>query len=192
VITPESTLADICFAASQALEAHGITAVLTGGSAATVYAPHAYTSHDADFVLQGDEPLEDVGGALLPIGFKRDGKSRIFVHPDTSFTIDFPRGPLAVGGDYVRETAILTNADMNLRILSPMDCVRDRLAHFYHWNDFTALNAAVAVAAANMDTIDTDLLRSWSKREDGLAKFTEFERRVRLARRAPRNADSLK
>lgn len=181
MIKRESTLADVCFAVSQALEAHGITAVLTGGSAAAVYAPHAYASHDADFVLESDEPLEEIVGALRPIGFKRDGKSRIFMHPDTSFTIDFPRGPLAVGGDYVRDTAILTNGDMTLRILSPTDCVRDRLAHFYHWDDFTALNAAVAVAAANIGNIDMDLLRSWSEREDNLAKFAEFKRRAASA-----------
>lgn len=181
MITRESTLTEVCFAAAQALEAHGITGILTGGGAAAVYAPLAYTSHDVDFVLQGDEPLEKVAAALLSIGFKRDGKSRIFGHPNTSFTIDFPRGPLAVGGDYVRETAILTNGDMTLRIISPMDCVRDRLAHFYHWDDFTALNAAVAVAAANIDDINADLLRSWSEREDSLAKFKEFERRVGLA-----------
>ena len=184
MITHESTLPDICFAVSQALEAHGITAVLTGGSAATVYAPHVYTSYDADFVLERDEPLEEIVDALLSTGFKRDGKSRIFSHPDTVFTIDFPRGPLAVGGDYVRETDILTIGDMTLRILSPTDCVRDRLAHFYHWDDFTALKAAVAVAAANIGNINMDLVTSWSKREDNLAKFTEFERRLGSGRRA--------
>lgn len=169
---------------SQALEAHGIAAVLTGGSAAAVYAPHAYTSHDADFILQEDAPLGDAAGALLSIGFTRDGKSRIFVHSDTRFTVDFPRGPLAAGGDYVRATATLTYAGMTLRILSPTDCVRDRLAHFYHWSDFTALKAAVAVAAANIDSINMDILHSWSEREDNLANFTEFERRLRRARGA--------
>lgn len=183
MITRESTLADICFRVSQALGAHGIAAVLTGGSAAAVYAPHVYTSYDADFILERDEPLTEIVDALAPIGFTRDGKSRIFVHPDTSFTIDFPRGPLAVGGDYVHETATLTNGDMTLRILSPTDCVRDRLAHFYHWDDYTALNAAVAVAAANIDNVNTDLLRSWSTREESLNKFTEFERRLSKAQK---------
>jgi hypothetical protein len=178
VITRESTLVDVCFAVSGALQTHGIIAVLTGGSAAAAHAPHAYTSHDADFILQRDEPLAEIAAALLSIGFKRDGKSRIFSHPDTAFTIDFPRGPLAVGGDYVHETAILTREGMTLRLLSPTDCVRDRLAHFYHWDDFTALKAAVAVAAAKTDDIDMDLLRSWSEREDNLNKFTEFERRL--------------
>ena len=188
MITRESTLAEICFAASQALEAHGITAVLTGGSAAAVYVPHLCTSYDADFVLEREEPLAEIADALFSLGFKRDGKSRIFVHPHSIFTIDFPRGPLAVGGDYVHDTAILTSDDMTLRILLPTDCVRDRLAHFYHWDDFTALNAAVGVAAAKIDEINMDLLHSWSNREDSLDKFIQFERRLALTlgRRKPR------
>lgn len=184
MITGESTLADVCFAVSQALEVHGIAAVLTGGSAAAVYAPHVYTSYDADFILEHDEPLTEIVDALGTIGFNRDGKSRIFVHPDTKYTIDFPRGPLAVGGDYVNETATLTNGAMTLRILSPTDCVRDRLAHFYHWDDYTALKAAVGVATANIDNVNMDLLRSWSTREEHLNKFEEFERR--LSRAAPK------
>lgn len=181
MITCESTLADVCFVVSKALEAHGIAAVLTGGSAAAVYAPHVYTSYDADFVLDHDEPLIEVADALGSIGFNRDGKSRMFVHPDTKYTIDFPRGPLAVGGDYVHETSTLRNGDMTLRILSPTDCVRDRLAHFYHWDDYTALTAAVGVAAANLDNVSMDLLRSWSTREENVSKFAEFERRLSRA-----------
>lgn len=179
MISRESTLVDVCFAVSQALEAYGISAVLTGGSAAAVYAPHVYTSYDADFVLQRDEPLNEIAGALRSIGFSRDGRSRIFVHPDTRYTIDFPRGPLAVGGDYVRETATLTNGDRRLRILSPTDCVRDRLAHFYHWDDYTALKAAVGVAAAQIQNLHLDLVQSWSTREEHSVKFAEFERRLR-------------
>lgn len=182
MISRQSSLTEICFAVSQALEVHGITAVLTGGSAAAVYAPGAYTSYDADFILEGDEALTEIVDALRPMGFIRDGKSRMFIHPDTHYTIDFPRGPLAVGGDYVRETATLTNGDMTLRILSPTDCVRDRLAHFYHWGDYTALNAAVAVAAANRERIKSDLLRSWSMREKSVEKFAEFERRLAKAK----------
>ena len=98
MITAKSTLADVCFAVSAALGAHGISAVLTGGSAAALYAPQAYMSHDADFVLDADDPLDIVAIALKSSGFLRDGKSRIFVHPNSPFTVDFPKGPLAVGG----------------------------------------------------------------------------------------------
>jgi hypothetical protein len=157
---------------------HGINAVLTGGSAATVYAAHVYSSEDADFVLTNDEPLADIVEALASIGFERDGKSRMFVHPETNFSLDFPRGPLAIGGDYVHETATLTRGDLTLRILHVTDCVRDRLAHFYHWGDYTALGAAVGVAAAKIADVDIELLRSWSAREQSLEKFAEFERRL--------------
>jgi hypothetical protein len=105
--------------------------------------------------------------------------------PARSTPVDFPSGPLAVGGDYIRETDVLEHGDARLRILSRFDCVRDRLAHFYHWNDFTALNAAVAVAAQNAAEIDLNRLRSWTKSESARAgknlhpKVREFEQRLR-------------
>jgi hypothetical protein len=50
VIDENSTLEDVCFEVSPALDAASIDAVLTGGSAASIYAPNVYTSFDADFV----------------------------------------------------------------------------------------------------------------------------------------------
>jgi hypothetical protein len=178
MISENSTLADVCFAVSAALEACGIAGVLTGGSAAAVYAPQSYTSNDADFILDNDEPLDKVSAALEPLGFRRDGRSRIFYHPDSKFTVDFPKGPLSVGGDYVSETNVLLRDDVRLRILTRRDCVRDRLAHFYYWNDYTALNAAASVAA-HLSDADIQELRKWTQRESPglLEKFAEFERR---------------
>ncbi|GAC1590809.1 MAG: hypothetical protein NVS3B28_18100 [Candidatus Velthaea sp.] len=60
MITAASTLSDVCFAISAALEARGISSVLTGGSAAALYAPQAYMSDDADFILDTDDPLDEV------------------------------------------------------------------------------------------------------------------------------------
>jgi hypothetical protein len=181
MIDEHSSLEDVCFAVSTALESHGTPAVLCGGSAATVYAKDAYTSFDADFVLDHDDALTDVEPALRSVGFAREGRSRIFSHSRSSFTVDFPKGPLAVGGDYVRETRVMERNNERLRIVTRTDCVRDRLAHFYHWNDYTALNAAVAVAAADLADIDMRLLMDWTAREDPslLAKFAEFELRLR-------------
>ena len=51
MISKESTLADICFAVAQTLDTYGISGILTGGSAAAIYAPQSYISHDADFIL---------------------------------------------------------------------------------------------------------------------------------------------
>ncbi|MDP9024874.1 MAG: hypothetical protein M3N13_05860 [Candidatus Eremiobacteraeota bacterium] len=154
-----------------------------GGSAAALYAPHAYMSDDADFILDADDPLTRIATALDPIGFQRHGKSRIFVHPESKFTVDFPKGPLSVGGDYIHDTHVLEHGDLRLRILTRTDCIRDRLAHFYYWNDYTALNAAVGVAAQNIDDVEMTLLRTWTKRESPalLEKFGEFEQRLNHA-----------
>lgn len=185
MITAQSTLADVCFAVGAALDAHGLSNVLTGGSAAAMYAPQAYMSEDADFILDADDSLAAVSIALEPTGFQRVRKSRIFAHPNSTFTVDFPRGPLSVGGDYVRETHVFERGGLRLRILTRNDCVRDRLAHFYFWNDYTALNAAVAVAAQNIDEVSIDGLRSWTERESAalLEKFIEFERRLHSTQR---------
>jgi hypothetical protein len=180
VIDAGSTLADVCFAVSAALNAYGIACVLTGGSAAALYAPQAYLSHDADFVLSGDEPLREVATALAPIGFRRYGRSRIFIHAKSEFTVDFPKGPLAVGRDYIHETNVIERGDVKLCILTRTDCVRDRLAHYYYWSDYTALNAAVGVAVHGGEQVDLATLRAWTEREspDFLVKLAEFERRL--------------
>ncbi len=181
MIGRNSTLTDICFAVAAALEANGMSGVLTGGSAASLYAPQAYTSHDADFVLDADDPLERVASAVLPLGYVRNGRSRIFMHPVSEFTLDFPKGPLAIGGEYVTVTDVIEDHGRRLRILRRTDCIRDRLAHFYFWNDYEALNAAVAVAATSADGVDLDGLRAWTQRESPalLEKLEEFERRLR-------------
>jgi hypothetical protein len=180
LISRDSTLTDICFAVSDALDAQAMPAVLCGGSAAAVYAPQSYMSYDADFVLDNDDALNDVARVLATIGFQREGSSRIFIHPSTSFTVDFPKGPLAVGGEYVRETAVLYRGTRQLRIVSRTDCVRDRLSHFYFWDDKVALNAAVAVASNGAGDVNLKLIREWTGREDPalLGKFQEFMRRL--------------
>lgn len=131
-----------------------------------------------DFILDRDDSLEDVQAALELIGFRRDGRSRIFYHPKTEFTVDFPKGPLSVAGDYISRTNVLSRGGVQLRILTRVDCVRDRLSHFYFWNDYSALNAAVAVAA-KLDAREIESLREWTQRESAalLEKFAEFEKR---------------
>jgi hypothetical protein len=181
LIDRESTLEDVCFAVAAVLAKNGITAVLTGGSAATIYAPAAYGSLDADFVLDRDEGLAQIAVAVYEIGYVRMKTSRIFTHPESTFTLDFPKGPLAVGGDYVTKTVVLKRGEQRLRILSRTDCVRDRLAHYYHWDDYTALSAAVGVAAADPHDVDFKVLQEWTRRESALLieKYHEFEERLK-------------
>jgi hypothetical protein len=184
VISADSTLSDVCIEVSAALERYGMRGVLTGGSAAALYAPQADASEDADFVVRNDDSLERIADAMKSIDFRRIGRSRIFSHLACRYTVDFPKGPLAVGGDYIRETSVMTIGRHHLHILSRTDCVRDRLSQFYFWKDLTALNAAVAVAATEPDDVDMELLRRWTEREgqEYATKFAEFERRLHASR----------
>jgi hypothetical protein len=91
VIGPTSTLTDVAFAVCTALDRNGFHAVLTGGSAATYYAPDAYQSGDLDFVLT----LRGTEGeaALISLGFFRKGD--FYRHPHTHFLLEFPPCPSA-------------------------------------------------------------------------------------------------
>jgi len=184
MIDEHSTPEDVCFEISSALDRHSITGVITGGSAATVYAPDAYTSYDVDFVLTSYPERKRQERALAEIRYFPSVMVGMYEHSRTAYTLDFPSGPLAVGGDYIQETTTLEKGDLHLRILTATDCVRDRLAGFYHWDDYTSLNAAVGVASAHRDRIDFDRLQEWTERESGPPptdyeiKYTEFLRRL--------------
>lgn len=186
MIDDKSSLEDVCFVISSVLERYSIVAVLTGGSAATIYAPAVYTSYDADFVLTNYPERERLDKALAEIGYVRSNVPGMYEHPATPYTLDFPRGPLAVGGDYVHETSVLERGDQRLRILTVTDCIRDRLAAFYHWDDYTSLKAAVGVARAHRDRVNLERLSEWTERKSNVPsadfskKYAEFLRRVEL------------
>lgn len=190
MIDENSTLEDVCFAVCSALQAASIEAVLTGGSAATIYAPDVYTSFDADFVLRRTPPAAALRASLATLGYRHVSTHGMFEHPKSRFTIDFPSGPLAVGGQYVQETKTLERGAERLRILTPTDCVKDRLAHYYHWDDLTALQAAVGVARGPHGVeVDHDGLLRWTTEEstsagkDFVAKLDEFFARAGIDRK---------
>jgi hypothetical protein len=112
-------------------------------------------------------------------GFTPHG--RHFVHPDTVFFVEFPTGPLMVGNQRVQHVFERKTLAGQLRLLSPTDCVKDRLAAFYHWNDRQSLEQAVLVAKAQK----TDLgdIRRWSLAERQEQKFLLFERALKQRRR---------
>jgi len=63
-----------------------------------------------------------------------------------------------------------------LRIISPTDCVKDRLAAYYHWGDRQSLEQAVLVAKNN--EIDLHELERWSEAEGRLSAFREIRKRL--------------
>ena len=81
-------LIDAAFDVCTALSTAGATAVLTGGSAATYYAPAAYQSVDIDFVLTVASPDGSESDALAEIGYQLQGN--LYRHPERLFPVEFP------------------------------------------------------------------------------------------------------
>jgi hypothetical protein len=154
------------------LARHGIEVVLTGGSCVSIYSNNLFVSADLDFVDNHFTKRKKVKDALSQIGFSEE--NRYFKHPDTAFIVEFPAGPLAVGGEPVKEVLILEFPTGALRIISPTDCVKDRLAGYYHWQDRQCLEQAILVTKTN--TIDLLEIEGWSRREGKLGEFRKIRK----------------
>lgn len=178
MITASSTLPDVAFAVCTALHHAGFVAVLTGGSAATFYAPEAYQSLDIDFVLTFSG--KDGEAALTALGFSRKGD--FYVHTASRYPLEFPPGPLAIGEDLVTAWRTERRGEQLLHVLSPQDSCRDRLASFLFWNDLSGLEQALHVHRARPAEVDVDALRDWCRREGQVQKFELYEQRLSLPR----------
>jgi hypothetical protein len=178
MIDAASSLVDVVFAVSTALDARGLKVVLVGGSAATFYAAAAYQSFDADFIAQfaADRKTEALLVATMSgLGYDLDAQ-KTFRHRDGNpFAVEFPKGPLGVGGDYVGYKTFERDGE-TLYVISPTDSVRDRLCGYYYWDDRSALNAAVDVSLAASADVDLDVIQAWSNREAHSAKHADFRR----------------
>jgi hypothetical protein len=179
-ITESSSLGDVAFAVCTALHRAGVTAVLSGGSAATVYAPEAYQSTDRDFIITFGGASGRGERALFNLGYER--KTDHYQHPRSPFPVEFPRGPLMVGDDHIERWDTMRRARHVLHILSPTDSCRDRLASFLFWNDFSGLEQALAVARSRRREVDLELIGDWCARERASEKFELFARRLRRGR----------
>ena len=113
---------------------------------------------------------------MFQLGFQEH--NRYFVHKDTRYFIEFPRGPLGVGDTPVNEIASRENETGILRLLTPTDCIKDRLAAYYHWDDPQSLEQAIWVAQQN--EFDINSVKEWSRNEKELDKFEIFKSRLEL------------
>jgi hypothetical protein len=155
---------------SDHLRASGIDTVLTGGACVTIYTRNRYESYDLDFVNVAEAPLAKIEASLLRIGFVPEG--RIYVNKKVKYSIDILNPPLSIGEDKITGTNTIAVKKMLLKLLTPTDSVRDRLAAFYFWNDLQALAQALMVARDN--EVDLEIIKKWSKKEGELAKFEIF------------------
>lgn len=169
-MSPPELAAYVC----QALADAGIKVTLTGGACVAIWSGGAYESVDLDFVEQGLVSRREIRSVLTGLGFSE--RHRYFKHPGADVVIEFPSGPLAVGNEPVGDVVEQQLPTGLLRLLSPTDCVKDRLSAWFHWDDRQALDQALLVSKAQR--IDMADIRRWSKAEGRLEAFDVFRRRA--------------
>ena len=152
----------------------GIETVLSGGSCVQIYSQGKYTSDDIDLIDRFNGGHTLIKKVMFDMGFKEH--NRYFVHDETEWFIEFPRGPLGVGDAPVDTIATLEEETGILKLLTPTDCIKDRLAAYYHWDDPQSLEQAVWVAEQN--SFDMVSIREWSEGENMVDKFMVFKSRV--------------
>ena len=115
--------------------------------------------------------MDRVEEALEELEFHKE-TGRYFSHPDTELVIEFPPGPLSIGNYPVSrvQTMIIGNSTLNL--LTPTQCVMDRLAAFYHWDDTQSLEQTLIVAG--LHDVDMEYIAEWSIKEGKIELFNRF------------------
>lgn len=178
-ITESTTTEELAGIVSAALEAAGISAVLSGGAVVSIYTNNEYESGDLDFISSAS--TKSIAEAIRPLGFVRRG--RMFSHPRTPLFVEFPAGPLAIGDQLIRpsDVAEKRTAAGRLRLLTPTQCVMDRLAAYFHWNDLQSLDQAVLVASSQPVSISR--VEEWAKREGAGEKLETFKKHLAARRR---------
>lgn len=164
------SLEDLAIYISDHLRKNGIETVLSGGACVSIYTENKFLSYDLDFVLLSYEQRGRLKSVLADIGFFLEG--RHYRHKDTPFLAEFLSPPLSIGAEPVKNISRIQKGKRFLALLSPTDCVKDRLAAYYHWGDRQSLDQALLVSR---DThIDLEEIKKWSAKEGMEIKFGEF------------------
>jgi len=170
----EMTSAELAAFVQSHLLQKGIDVVLSGGACVTFYSNNQYISLDLDLIGGQFVKRSEVREAMQELGFSEE--DRYFVHPDTRFFVDFIGGPLAVGAEPAKKVDEHQLDTGKLKIISPTDCVKDRLAAYYHWKDLQSLEQASMVAMTT--DIDLEEVERWSKVEEKLDEFRDIRDRL--------------
>lgn len=181
------TIGELAAYVSGHLAGRGIKVVLSGGACVSIYSANQYRSDDLDFIESGSVTRKALKQALGEIGFME--KNRYFQRSDTRFFLEFPPGPLAVGREPVKEAAQKRYSTGTLRLLSPTDCVKDRLAAYFHWRDLQSLEQALLVCARN--PVDLREVRQWAKNEGMAAEYAKIARQFQQLQNTKQSTPKL-
>lgn len=170
------TLKELAGHVSEELRKRGIETILVGGACVTIYSENRYQSYDLDYVTYED--MSKVRKALKDIGFNE--KAHFFQYPGCPWFVEFVSPPAALGNEYVREFSTVETRFGKIKLLRPVDSVKDRLGAYYHWNDRQSLDQAINICLEQ--TIDLSEVKRWSDSEGYLTKYTTFLEQLQKAK----------
>jgi hypothetical protein len=153
------------------LQNNGIEVVLSGGTAVEIYSKGIYVSKDIDFIENGLIRRSKLVNLLKGIGFSY--RTRFFFHSESQFIVEFPKGPPSLGKEPISKINKLTFSTGTLRIISPTDCVKDRLANYFYFNDYQSLEQAILVAHST--EIDINEIERWCINEGKLKEYLDIK-----------------
>lgn len=138
-----------------------------------IYTEGLYRSGDLDLIPDdlGRGRLEEVLGE---IGFEPT-RSRYFKHPECPHLfLEFPRGPVEIGDEFPITPAEVEVGGRKIRLLSPTDSVKDRLAGYIHWKSRANFDQAVLICRQQGHRVDLSSVKRWCRAEGGETAFAEL------------------
>ena len=161
---------DLAGIISEQLNKNGIDTVLVGGACVSIYSKNEYISHDLDYVSYST--IKEIEPCLKSIGFKKEVTNR-FVNDDCEFYIEFVSPPVSIGKEApIKKFNSINTGKGKITLLTPTDCVKDRLAAYYYWGDPQSLEQALLVA--KKQKVNIKEIELWSKKENKLKEFKIF------------------
>lgn len=142
------------------LEKHHIRTVLSGGAVASIYSQRKYTTKDLDFILSNYTFSIELKPLLNDLGFKLSENAQ-FKHPEClHLSLYFKNDTLSIGEDYNVTPIVREHNKQKIKILSPTDCIKDRLVnHIYFNRGEKDLQGALEVAQRH--EIDLKEIERW-------------------------------
>ncbi len=160
----------------QHLKKDGIEAVLVGGSCVTIYSHNKYVSQDLDYASHAD--TIEIKNSLAKLGFINKGK--YYQHPDCAFLIDIVASSIAIGEQIIEDFGKLKTKYGTFKLLRIEDCVKDRLASYFHWGDRQGLEQAIFVCLDHK--VNLKKIHAWAKGEGHEKKFQNFTLELKKAK----------
>jgi len=159
------------------LENAGIGSVLVGGAALAIHTEGRYRTSNLDLV-PNDLMRREVPELLISLGFAAQRNRNFAHHECPHLTIRLPMGPVEIGGEFRIAPDEIEVEGRRLRILSPSDCVKDRLASYAHLRSPRFLDQASLICQHQPARVDLGQIEHWCAGNGSMDAFKELKRRL--------------